>query len=128
MNVNDAIKDIMSGMPMRPSEGYLSSPPSNSARKDDAGKLRYDLIPIKGLEELAHVYTVGAIKYGDDNWRKGLNHKRLAAAALRHLQAWRKGETRHDDDMHHLASVMWAMMALIEYEETHPECVERDGR
>jgi hypothetical protein len=35
--------------------------------KFDEGKLRFDLIPIYPLEELARVYTIGAKKYGDYN-------------------------------------------------------------
>lgn len=33
-------------------------------RKDDGGKLRFDLIPPDALAELVRVYTVGAAKYG----------------------------------------------------------------
>jgi hypothetical protein len=38
--------------------------------KYDGGKLRYDLIDAYALEQLAAVYTFGAKKYEDDNWRK----------------------------------------------------------
>ena len=40
--------------------------------KHDQGKLRYDLISAVGMEELAKVYTYGAKKYADHNWRKGI--------------------------------------------------------
>uniref|UniRef100_UPI001E4FF338 dATP/dGTP diphosphohydrolase domain-containing protein n=1 Tax=Acetomicrobium sp. S15 = DSM 107314 TaxID=2529858 RepID=UPI001E4FF338 len=35
--------------------------------------LRYDLIPSDALRELAKVYTVGAEKYGERNWEKGMS-------------------------------------------------------
>jgi len=89
--------------------------------KDDADKLRYDLIPVQPLEELVLCYTVGARKYGDRNWEKGLAFGRLFAAMMRHAWAWWQGVRRHDDGMHHLASVAWCAFALMELELTHPE-------
>ena len=41
--------------------------------KNDGGKLRYDLIPPRALEALAYVYTIGAAKYSDRNWEKGIS-------------------------------------------------------
>jgi hypothetical protein len=86
-------------------------------KKNDAGKLRYDLIPPHALEALAFVYTVGADKYGDYNWLKGMKWGRILAAMQRHIEAWRKGEkTDAADKQHHLASVAWCAFALMEYE------------
>src|SRR5579864_397456 len=36
-----------------------------TGRKDDTGKLRYDLIPVGPLSEVAKVYSIGSVKYGD---------------------------------------------------------------
>ena len=49
---------------------------TDHGRKDDDGKLRYDLIPPLALEEVVRVLTFGAEKYGPNNWRavKGLFH------------------------------------------------------
>lgn len=96
------------------------------ARKDDKEKLRYDLIPTQPLQEVARVFTIGARKYDDRNWEKGLSWGRLYAALQRHANAWWSGE-RHDqvDGQHHLASVAWCALALIEYERTHPELDDR---
>jgi hypothetical protein len=93
-------------------------------RKDDAGKLRYDLFPAS-LAEVAHVYTVGAAKYADRNWEAGIKWGRVFGAMMRHAWAWWWGEKRHDDGMHHLASVAWCALALMEYERTHPEFDDR---
>ena len=96
------------------------------ARKDDKEKLRYDLIPIQPLQEVARVFTIGARKYDDRNWEKGLSWGRLYAALQRHANSWWSGE-RHDqvDGQHHLASVAWCALALMEYERTHPELDDR---
>ena len=48
--------------------------------KNDDGKLRYDLIPVRPLAEVARVYTIGAKKYSDYNWRKGIKWSRIYAA------------------------------------------------
>lgn len=90
---------------------------STGGRKDDVGKLRFDLIPVYPLEETARVYTLGAKKYADRNWEKGLSWGRVFAAMMRHAWAWWRGET-HDpvDGQHHMASVAWCAFALMEYQ------------
>lgn len=89
-----------------------------SARKNDEGKLRYDLIPPIPLEELVYVYTEGAKKYDDWNWRLGTKWSRIYAAAMRHLQAWWSSQADRDPEngQHPLASVAWCMLTLMEYD------------
>jgi hypothetical protein len=99
--------------------------------KRDQGKLRYDLIPPEPLAALAHVYTMGARKYTDHNWRKGMAWSRVIGAMMRHVEAFRKGISLDPvDGQHVLASVAWCALALMEYERTHPELDDRmlDGR
>lgn len=88
------------------------------AVKFDQGKLRYDLIPPDALEAEAEVYTIGAHKYGDNNYLKGMNWSRVIAALQRHLKAWEKGEI-HDpvDGQFHLASVSWCAKTLFMYQK-----------
>ena len=98
----------------------------SQGRKDDGGKLRYDLLPLYPLERLAEVYTIGAKKYSDRNWEKGIAWSRLFAALLRHAFQWARGQQRDPiDGQHHLASVAWCALALMEYEVTHPELDDR---
>lgn len=95
-------------------------------RKDDQGKLRIDLIPVSPFLETAKVFTVGAEKYGDRNWEKGMSFCRCFAAMQRHAWAWMHGETRDlVDGQHHLSSVAFYALALMELEETHPEFDDR---
>lgn len=96
------------------------------AFKNDNGKLRFDLIPAAPLEEVARVYTIGAGKYADRNWELGLQWGRVFAALMRHAWKWWRGE-RFDlkDGQHHLASVAWCALALMEFEHTHPELDDR---
>lgn len=96
--------------------GGSAPEPDGGARKDDIGKLRYDLLPPRPLEELVRVYTAGSQIYGDRNWERGTNWGRYFAAMMRHAWAWWLGGGRHDQRMHHLASVAWYCFALMHYE------------
>jgi|TARA_R100001530_G_scaffold136032_1_gene114962 hypothetical protein len=87
------------------------------AVKNDDDKLRFDLIPTEPMQLVAEVYTIGAKKYDDDNWRKGMDWGRVKAALERHLNAWWGGEKNDPvDKQHHLASVIWCALTLIWYE------------
>ena len=89
--------------------------------KFDAGKLRYDLIPPELPQEDARVYTVGAQKYADNNWMRGIKYSKLIAAAQRHMAAFLLGESRDPETgLYHLAQVRWNMGTLL-YFELHPE-------
>jgi len=96
--------------------------------KYDTQKLRYDLVPVVPLRELVRVFTLGAVKYNDRNWEKGIGWGRIYAAMQRHANAWWGGEQNDPDDgQHHLASVAWCALALMEYETTHKELDDRGG-
>ena len=111
---------------MTQSQSSIDTTLGNEGRKDDSGKLRLDLIPVRPLFELARVYTIGAKKYADRNWEKGIKFGRVFSALLRHAWKWWWGE-KYDqaDGQHHLSSVAWCAFALMEYEETHPEMDDR---
>lgn len=99
--------------------------PLEGGRKNDDGKLRMDLVPGYPLMRLAEVYTIGAAKYADDNWRAGISYKRIFAAMLRHAWKWFMGESFDPDGQHHLSSVAWGAFTLMEYEITRPEFDDR---
>lgn len=93
--------------------------------KHDTEKLRYDLFPAS-LQYVAEVYTIGAKKYTDRNWEKGLAWHRVFGAMMRHAWAWWWGEeTDPVDGQKHLASVCWCALALMEYRTTHAELDDR---
>lgn len=95
-------------------------------KKFDKDKLRYDLLPPEPLARVVEVFTIGARKYGDRNWEKGLTWGRVFAAMMRHAWAWWRGERFDTEDgQHHLSSVAWCALVLIEYEKTHLELDDR---
>ena len=87
-------------------------------RKDDAGKLRWSLFDLPGLEEVLRVSEGGAKEYGDNNYRKVPNKRtRYYNALMRHIVEWRKGRT-HDrkSKRFQMAHVAWNALALLEFD------------
>lgn len=67
---------------------------TNFKDKQDAGKPRWDLLPIRPIEEVVEVLTEGAAKYSENGWQKVKNaRERYFAALMRHIVAWREGQT-----------------------------------
>ena len=63
------------------------------AKKYDEGKVRMDLVPLSVMESLGKILTMGAEKYGDNNWQELPDYwKRYKAALVRHMTAIDKGE------------------------------------
>lgn len=60
--------------------------------KKDAGKPRLSLIPGVALAAAARALGFGAAKYSDFNYRKGLSHRRVIDALLRHTAVYLEGE------------------------------------
>lgn len=89
---------------------------SEQGRKFDGGKLRYDLIPVLALEDMVKGLTFGTIKYDDNNWVKVPNgRKRYLAAALRHIQEYRKGNLWDEEqNIHHLSAAMNNLSFIVE--------------
>lgn len=84
--------------------------------KTDDGKPRFDLMPPLAVREFVEVLTIGAKKYGPENWRHVRDRRRrYFAAALRHTWAWWLGET-HDEESQrsHLAHAMCCLAFLME--------------
>ena len=87
------------------------------ALRYDKDKLRYDLLPTHALASLAEVYTFGAVKYSDNNWRKGMAWGRCFASCLRHLFAWWRGEDiDKESGLPHLSHAAWNIITLMEYQ------------
>jgi hypothetical protein len=87
-----------------------------AGRKYDTGKARFDLMPATAELKIAEVLRYGAFKYAPDNWRKVENPEaRYLAAALRHINAWRRGESRDPESgLSHLAHAATSLMFVME--------------
>lgn len=83
--------------------------------KHDQEKLDWTLLQLDELAPLVRVLMHGAKKYSADNWRQVEPKERYFAAALRHLQAWQRGEKIDSESgeqhlAHCLASIYFLMV------------------
>jgi len=88
-------------------------------KKYDQDKMRYDLVPFRGLDEVVRVLTYGAQKYSPDNWRKVERaEERYPAAALRHISAYLQGEPYDPETgISHLAHAVCSLLFVLTLEE-----------
>lgn len=88
---------------------------NTTGKKNDEGKARVDLVDPEFILGTAKVLAFGADKYGENNWQKVDNFdNRYYAAAMRHLLAWRSGETDDTESgMNHLYHAACNLMFLI---------------
>ena len=86
--------------------------------KGAAGALKtpLGLIPSYAMEQTALVHKLGSEKYGPYNWRKtGVCASTYVNAIMRHLNAWRDGETVDpESDISHLAHVACSCNILLD--------------
>lgn len=88
---------------------------AKKAKKHDAGKDRWDLLPWDAAREIVRVLTFGAQKYGPGQWRDVPDaERRYTAAMLRHVSAWCMGERLDEESgLHHLAHAGCCILFLL---------------
>lgn len=97
--------------------------------KFDDGKLPLDLWSPDALEATADILGLGAVKYVEWNWAKGLKYRRVFSALMRHLWAWWRGEDNDSEwNKHHLAHAMCCLMFLLHYEMNKSKYKKFDDR
>ena len=87
--------------------------------KYDGGKLMYSLIPPIATEALAKVLTFGAAKYAPNSWQTVKDgERRYLDALMRHLEAWREGETIDPESgLPHLSHLLCNASFLLHFEK-----------
>lgn len=99
---------------------------TDPAKRFDLGKVRWELLPDDVLEKVAEIYTHGALKYDEENWRKGMQWKRCIGSMKRHTKAFTTGEDIDPDSKClHLGQIIWNAITLLWYQM---EQVEGDDR
>lgn len=81
---------------------------TGAVRDVQEDKGRFDLIPPEPTWALAIHFQKGAIKYGDNNWAKGIPLKRYLDSAKRHLVEYEMGLSEEN----HLISAIWNLYCL----------------
>ena len=85
----------------------------SAQREPNQGKGRPALITPFGLTRVAKWYELGAIKYADRNWEKGMPFSRYTDSMFRHVIAWMKGDESED----HLAAIVWNALGIMHHQE-----------
>lgn len=106
----DLVMDLGSGPVQAP---QIKNEP---ALRFDAEKSRVDLIPPEFIEELGRHYGIGARKYAERNWEKGMSWSRCYSSAQRHMLAFWQGEDIDaETGTPHVIAAAWNMAALHWY-------------
>lgn len=85
-----------------------------SAIKHDQGKVEYSDIPPNALESVAKVFNYGAKKYAKFNYNGGMEYLRYYDAAIRHMQAWVRGQDIDESSCHHIDHAIASLLMLRE--------------
>jgi hypothetical protein len=97
--------------------------PAPTGRKDDAGKMRYTLLPWRALDEVTAVLEHGVAKYGEGNWREVPEaRRRYIDATLRHVRAVMADvgeDLDRDSGRHHLAHAVCSLLFVLELDLEH---------
>lgn len=87
------------------------------ALRYDSGKFRFTLMFAIMKTELVRVFTMGAIKYEDNNWFLGMPYSKCMDSLERHWTKWQMGQSvDKETGCHHLAQVAWNALVLMVYE------------
>lgn len=95
---------------------------TGQGKKYDQDKIMVDLLIPEFIEDIARVMTVGAQKYGLENWKDNLEKRRILAALYRHVLAYHKGERIDSESgISHLCHITCNAMFLYWYDEVKEE-------
>lgn len=94
----------------------MSTQPTGGIKYDHE-KVRWDLLPLGALEEVAKLLTFGAKKYQAWNWYTGLSYSRCFAAAMRHIKRfmWDREEYDEESQCHHLAAFTFYGLVMLTF-------------
>lgn len=92
-----------------PDSGDRTEFNTGAVRDAMSGKGLPSLIPPEALRRLARRFEDGSLKYGKNNWQKGIPLSRYHDAILRHTLAAAEGKTDED----HLGAVLWNAAAWV---------------
>ena len=99
--------------------GQRQSFETGAVRDTAEGKTRPDLISPFSMDRLGEWLRLGAMKYAERNWEKGIPISRSLASLYRHLLKYQQGATDED----HMAAIMCNAMFIM-----HTEDMIRRGR
>lgn len=95
-------------------------------KKYDSEKPMMALLSPRGIEAEAQGMTYGSKKYGNHNWRNGIQVTRYISAALRHIFAFIRGEDIDPESgVAHLGLAKCNLGMALQTLEDHPHLDDR---
>jgi hypothetical protein len=89
-------------------------------KKNDMGKLEWEMMPEEALEEVMKVLQFGANKYGKWNWLDNANeaeYTRIMNAIERHFKKFKKGQDLDEESsLPELAHVIVNCLFILQYQ------------
>ena len=89
--------------------------PTGAMRDSADDKPMMELLPLDILMRVSEWYTLGAKKYGDNNWRKGQPISACVGSLLRHLTKYLMGHTDED----HLSAIVFNALSMMNVDMYH---------
>jgi hypothetical protein len=96
-----------------PDTGDRTQFDTGAVRDAMEGKGLPSLLPIDAMRAASKRFEAGALKYGRNNWQKGIPLSRYVDALYRHLWAYMEGEDSED----HGGAIVWNAMCLVQTQE-----------
>lgn len=85
-------------------------------------KIRFHLVPHRALKGVANVFTMGAKKYDDWNWQRGLPWMEVVSSLQRHLESFIDGEDYDPESGElHVNHITANSMMLADFYVTNPQ-------
>lgn len=88
-------------------------------------KIRYDLVPQHGLEEVCKVFTEKLNRYNANQWKYGMSWSEVISNLKRHLHNFELGKDYNDENLLHMAEVAMNALILCDYYKTYPQGDDR---
>lgn len=87
--------------------------------------IRYDLIPVQGIQEVCKVLTDKLSKYNKNEWKYGIPWTEVISSLKKHLIAFESGEDYTENNLLHIAEVATNALILAEYYSIYPQGDDR---
>ena len=88
-------------------------------------KIRYDLTPQYGLEEVCKVLTSKLERYEENQWKKGIKWSEVLSNLKRHLAQFELGNDYTSEGLLQMAEVAMNALILCDYYKTYPHGDDR---
>lgn len=98
-----------------------------SGSRKNEGKTRHDLLEPYAIEQVAKVFSLGAVKYAPYDWLMGgMPYSKMLASLKRHINAFEMGEDLDPETgLHHMAHAAWNALGIVSYSKWFPENDDR---